>query len=194
MSVSSVHGHKYFLTIVDDHSRFLWIILLKTRAEVATHVKSFITMIQNQFHVTPKFVRSDNGPEFMLSDFYASLGILHQKICVETPQQNVRVERKHQHILNVGRALLFQSKLPSTYWSYAILHAVFLINRITTHILQNQSPFQVLYNNFLKFLLSKFFDAYVMHHLYKLIELNCIPELEIPFFLVINLVTKVLLF
>jgi len=26
LSVSSVHGHKYFLTIVDDHSRFLWII------------------------------------------------------------------------------------------------------------------------------------------------------------------------
>jgi len=144
--VPFVHGHKYFLTIVDDHSRFLLIILLKSKAEVANHVKSFITMIQNQFQVTPKFIRSDNGLEFMLSEFYASLGILHQKSCVETPQQNARVERKHQHILNVGKALLFQSKLPSSYWSYAILHAVFLINRITNPIIQNQSPFQVLYN------------------------------------------------
>jgi hypothetical protein len=54
--------------------------------------------------------------------------------------------REHQHILNVGITLLFQSKLPSSYWSYAILHAVFLINRITTPMLQHQSPFQVLYN------------------------------------------------
>lgn len=146
LSIPSVHGHKYFLTIVDDHTRFLWVILLKTKAEVPHHVKSFITMIQNQFHITPQTIRSDNGPEFMLPDFYASLGILHQKSCVETPQQNARVERKHQHILNVGRALLFQSKLPSSYWSYAILHAVFLINRITTPILNNHSPFQLLYD------------------------------------------------
>ena len=146
LSVSSLHGHRYFLTIVDDHSRFFWIILLKSKAEVAHHVQSFIKMIQNQFHVTLKFIRSDNGPKFMLSDFYASCGIIHQKTCVETPQQNARVERKHQHILIVGKALLFQSKLPSSYWFYAILHAVFLIIRITAPILQNQSPFQVLYN------------------------------------------------
>jgi len=43
--VSSIHGHRYFLTIVDDHSRFLWIILLKAKSEVSHHVKSFIKMV-----------------------------------------------------------------------------------------------------------------------------------------------------
>lgn len=73
-------------------------------------MQAFIKMVQNQFHITPKFVRFDNGLEFMLSTFYNSLGIIHQISCVETHQQNGRVERKHQHILNVGRAFLFQSK------------------------------------------------------------------------------------
>jgi hypothetical protein len=45
--VASVHGHRYFLTILDDHSRFLWIILLKTKSEVSHHVQKFILMIQN---------------------------------------------------------------------------------------------------------------------------------------------------
>ena len=62
-----------------------------------------------------------------------------------TPQQNRRVERRHQHILNVSRALMFQSKLPKKYWSYAVLHAVYLINKIPTKILNNKSSYEVLY-------------------------------------------------
>lgn len=78
----------------------------------------------------------------MLHAFYASKGIIHQKSSVETPQQNGRVERKHKHILNVGRgrALLFQSKFQKSK-SYVVLHAVFLINRVTTPLLKRQSPF-----------------------------------------------------
>lgn len=82
-----------------------------------------------------------------MSGFYASKGIIHQKSCVETPQQNGRVERKHQHILNVARALLSQSKLPNSFWSYAVLHVVFLINRVPTSIIHNKSPYHVLYDS-----------------------------------------------
>jgi hypothetical protein len=146
LSTTSVHNHRYFLTILDDYSRFVWIVLLKSKAEVSQHVKNFICLIENQFHITPKTIRTDNGPEFLLNSFYASKGILHHRSCVETPQQNGRVERKHQHILNVGRALLYQSKLPSCYWSYAILHATFIINRVTAPNLHNKSPYQLLHN------------------------------------------------
>lgn len=72
---------------------------------------------------------------------------MHQRSCVETPQQNAIVERKHQHILNVGRAISFQSKLPNCYWSYDVLHAVFLINRVTTSLLHHKSPYHVLYDH-----------------------------------------------
>ncbi|KAK2409531.1 putative mitochondrial protein [Trifolium repens] len=159
LAISSVHGHKYFLTIVDDFSRFVWIILLKNKFDVSTHVQSFITMIETQYRVTPKIIRSDNGPEFLLNTFFASKGILHQRSCVENPQQNGRVERKHQHILNVGRALLFQSKLPNTFWSYAVSHAVFLINRVTTSVLHQKSPYQLLYDSIPDISLYKVFGC-----------------------------------
>ena len=120
--------------------------MLKNKSEVSRHVKNFITLIENQYHITPKNVRSYNGPKFLLNSFYASKVIFHHKSCVETPQQNGRVERKHQHILNAGIALLYQSKLSASYWSYALLHATFIINRVTSPTLHNKSPYQLLHN------------------------------------------------
>ena len=45
--------------------------------------------------------------------YLANQGIEHQTTCVDRPQQNGRVERKHIHILEVARALRFQASLPS---------------------------------------------------------------------------------
>ena len=109
-------------------------------------LQSFVLFVETHFNAHIKFIHSDNDLEFKLDHFYLSKGIIHQTSCRETPQQNGRVERKHQHILNVGRALLFQSHLPKIFWSYAILHAVFLINRVPSQLLNNVSPFELLYN------------------------------------------------
>jgi hypothetical protein len=115
ISIKSLHNHSYFLTAVDDHTRFTWLTLMKTKSEARNHVQNFIKLIETQHNHLVKTVRTDNGPEFIMPSFYASKGIIHHTSCVETPQQNGRVERKHQQILNIGRALLIQSNLPKTF-------------------------------------------------------------------------------
>ena len=111
-SIISMHGFRYFLTIVDYFSRYTLVIPMRTKSEVRTHVTSFISYVENHFQTTVKIIRSDNGAEFAMTNFFSSKGIIHQKTCIETPEQNGIVERKHQHILNVTRALLVQANLP----------------------------------------------------------------------------------
>ncbi|EOY03489.1 Cysteine-rich RLK (RECEPTOR-like protein kinase) 8 [Theobroma cacao] len=95
---------------------------------------------------TIKCIRSDNGKEFRLSDFFNSTGIIHQLSCTETPQQNGVVERKHQHLFNVARALLHQSSLPIKFWGDAVLTVAHIINRTPSKLLHNKSPYECLYH------------------------------------------------
>ena len=99
-------GSRYFLTIVDDHSRQVWLYLLPDKEKVAQHLREFFSMIEHQFSKKVKTLGSDNGTEFLcLTSYFQEHGIIHETLCVHTPQQNGRAERKHRHILNVARAL-----------------------------------------------------------------------------------------
>lgn len=90
-----------------------------TKDEAVSLLKLFVTMARTQFEAKVKVIRSDNALELSKSyevlEFFANTGITHQTSCVQTPQQNGEVERKHKHLLEVSRALLFQSSLPIKY-------------------------------------------------------------------------------
>jgi len=143
-SVETVDGYKYFLTIVDDHSRATWIYLLRNKSEVLTVFPAFIEQVENQYKVRVKAVRSDNAPELKFTSLYQQKGIVSFHSCPETPEQNLVVERKHQHILNVSRALMFQSQVPLSLWGDCVLTAVFLINRTPSQLLSNKTPYEIL--------------------------------------------------
>jgi len=114
-SLTFVHGHRFFLIIVVDHTRHTWIYLMKSKSETRSLFLNFIIYVKNQFHYAVKIIRTDNGKEFEYDELYDKFGILHQRTCIETPQQNSVVERKHQHILNVTHSLMFQSGLSKLY-------------------------------------------------------------------------------
>ncbi|XP_010256211.1 PREDICTED: uncharacterized protein LOC104596654 [Nelumbo nucifera] len=120
-------GAAYFLTIVDDYSRAIWIYLLAEKSEVGRTLKNFCAMVERQFNKKVK------------------VGILFQSSCVGTPQQNGRVERKHCHILNVARALRFQAHLPISFWGECVLTARYLINQTPSTLLGDKTPYEMLF-------------------------------------------------
>jgi len=102
-------------SITIDHSRFTWVFLLALKSECYHMFVNFYNMIQTQFAKNIKKVRSDNGGEFLstnLTSFFKLRGIVHNTSCAYSPQQNGVVERKHQHLLSVAKALHLQANLP----------------------------------------------------------------------------------
>ncbi|XP_015960841.1 uncharacterized protein LOC107484813 [Arachis duranensis] len=108
-------------------------------------IKAFYAMIKTQFSKKIKCFRSDNAKELAATDFLQEKGVLHHFSCPYRPQQNAVVERKHQHLLNVARALYFQSQVPITFLGECVSTAAFLINRTPSSLLKMKSPFELLF-------------------------------------------------
>lgn len=145
----TISGASYFLTIVDDHSKSIWTFLLKDKTQVQQTLTYFFAYVTNQFSKTVKVLRTDNGSEFVnhkCQTLLSQLGIIHQKTVSYSPQQNGRVERKHQQLLQIARAFLSQSNMPITFWGHAILMATHIINILPTPILEWKTPYKCLHN------------------------------------------------
>ncbi|GJY70939.1 retrovirus-related pol polyprotein from transposon TNT 1-94 [Tanacetum coccineum] len=116
MRVQSINGKKYILVIVDDYSRF---------------------------------VRTDNGTEFVnkdLTDFYASIGITHEKTVPRTPQQNGVVKRRNRTLVKAAHTMLIFSKAPLFLWAAAVATAFYTQNRSLIHTLHNKTPYELVHD------------------------------------------------
>jgi hypothetical protein len=124
-------GSKYFLTLIDDYSRYSVLYLLKNKSEVTVKVKEYVKFVQTKFNRTPKVIRSDNGGEYVnegLRSFFRNEGIVPQTTVPYTPQQNGCSERKNRYLVEMVRSMLIDAGLPNKYWGEAVTTANHLQN------------------------------------------------------------------
>jgi histone deacetylase 1/2 len=138
---TSVGRYSYYVSFIDDHSKFTWIYLLKHKSEVFARFHEFQSLVERQFDRKIRAMQTDWGGEYQsLNSFFKQVGIAHHVSCPHTHQQNGSAERKHRHIVEVGLTLLAHASMPLKFWDEAFLTAVFLINRLPTKVLQNKAP------------------------------------------------------
>ncbi|WCJ31673.1 hypothetical protein M5689_013145 [Euphorbia peplus] len=76
----SMGGKKYAFVIVDDYSRFTWVILLSSKDESLECFSVLIKKLENERNEKVVHIRSDNGGEFKnfrFEEFCETKGIDH---------------------------------------------------------------------------------------------------------------------
>jgi len=144
----SVGRYQYYVSFIDDFSKFTWIYLLRNRSEVFQVFLNFQQHVERLFNRKIITMQTDWGGEYQkLNSFFQKIGIVHHVSCPHAHQQNGSAERKHRHIVEVGLSLLAQASMPLKFWDEAFLAATYLINRTPSRVIDFSTPLYRLFHD-----------------------------------------------
>ncbi|GJS62502.1 retrovirus-related pol polyprotein from transposon TNT 1-94 [Tanacetum coccineum] len=149
MRVQTINGKNYILVIVDDYSRFTWVKFLRSKDEIPEVVIKFLKQIQVGLNKTIRYIRPDNGTEFVNKDltaYYERVDIFHQKTVLRTLQQNDVVKRWNRTLVEAARTMLIFSMAPMFLWAEAVATACYTQNRSLIHTLHNKTPYELVHD------------------------------------------------
>jgi transposase InsO family protein len=102
-------GKRYFMTFIDDCTRFCYVYLLKTKDEALHYFKIYKAEVENQLKRKVKRLRSDRGGEYFsseFSEFCVEHEIIHERTPLYSPQSNGIAEGKKRTLTKLVNAML----------------------------------------------------------------------------------------
>jgi transposase InsO family protein len=102
-------GKQYFITSIDDSTRFCYVYLLKSKDEALHYFKTYNDEAEKQLKRKIKRLKFDRGGEYFsrdFSDFYMEHGIIHERTPPYSPQFNGVVERKNHTLTDLFNVML----------------------------------------------------------------------------------------
>ncbi|GKB93701.1 retrotransposon protein, putative, ty1-copia subclass [Tanacetum coccineum] len=144
--VESLGGKRYFLSIVDDYYRRVWVYILRFKHEAFGMFKEWKQLVENQNGRTVKKLKTDNGLKFCNREFEQlciESGIARHLTVSGTPQQNEVAGRMNRTLMDKVRYLLIQSGFPKTFWAEATCTIAYLINRSPSRAIEKKTPMEM---------------------------------------------------
>jgi transposase InsO family protein len=131
-SSPSLHGFRYYVIFIDDHSHKTSIFFMKKKDEVSSRFVEFKAIVENHTNKNIKALRSNNGGEYISNafrDLCTKEGIKRDLMAPHNPQQNGVFECKNRNIVGVSKAMFHIHGFHMSLWDEACNIAVFLQNR-----------------------------------------------------------------
>ena len=145
MSSSSLGGSRYFVTFIDEYSRYVTVIPLAKKSNVASQFIKLQRKFERKFDCNIKALHSDSGGEYTaLETFLEEQVIEVSRSAAYCPEQNGISERANRTLVESARAMLEYGGLPNSFWAEAICVAANLRNRFISPRSQTQTPYEMI--------------------------------------------------
>ena len=150
----SLCGKSFFVTFIDDFSRYGYVYLISHKSEALERFKIFKTEVEKQLGKVIKILRSDRGGEYYgkhgdlgqclgpFAEFLQSCGIKAQYTMPGTPEQNGVAERRNRNLMDMVRNMISRTKLPQSLWGEALQTAMYILNRVPSKSVP-KTPFEL---------------------------------------------------
>jgi len=123
MNVKARNGAVYFLTLIDDFSRYGYVYILLHRHEALNVFKHFVAKVKTKLERRVKTLQTDRGREYLFDMFRG-------RTIPYTPQQNGIAEHRNRTLLDMVRSMMAQDNLPVSFWGDALLTATYILNSV----------------------------------------------------------------
>ena len=131
MSIPSFGGYRFFVTFINDYSRYTFVYTIKRKSEVFERFTEFAEQVENLSGYRVKSLRSDNGIEYSSTAFAECCkikGIKRECTIPYTLQQNGVAKRANRTAIESVRSLLYHANLPLVFSTEAVPSSVHLKN------------------------------------------------------------------
>ena len=147
MQTESIGGSRYFVTFIDDYSRFCKVYFMRQKSQVLEKFQEFEAHVKSLTGNKVRALRSDNGGEYVSEELKAHLraiGVHHQLTAPYCPQQNGVAERMNRTLVESARAMMNHAGLPKKFWAEAVSTAAYLSNMTPKASLKmDKTPFEI---------------------------------------------------
>jgi transposase InsO family protein len=126
-------GKKYFMTLIDDCTRFYYIYFLKSKDEASHYFKIYKAEVENKLKRKIKRVRLNRGGEYfsnIFTLFCEEYGIIQERTPSYSPQSSGVAERKNRTLTDLVNVMLDTMGFSKEWWDEAILTACYVLNRV----------------------------------------------------------------
>jgi transposase InsO family protein len=145
MTPATPRGRRYFLLLVDDLSRYMWVVVLGSKGEAADAIRRAQAATKAECGRKLRVLRTNNGNEFTAAEstsYCADEGVQRHYSAPYSPQQNDVVERRNQTVVGMTRALLKQRGMSAVFWGEKVVTAVYILNCSPTKALNGRTPYE----------------------------------------------------
>lgn len=134
------NGKRYFVTFIDEASRYNKIFLISHKSQVFESFRTY--MAEAERHTGEKLciLKSDRGGEYRSSRFLAFAavnGIIMEQGPAKTPQHNSVAERFNQTIMEKTRAQMIHANLPAHLWGEVVMATSHILNVTPSSVIKD---------------------------------------------------------